>query len=414
MANEQQLIRKLNSTARLREIMDGYFVRLKQAAESGNKKIAWCTSVGPEELLYAMGFEVYCPENHAAMLGAAKTAEQYIPVAVAHGYSPDICSYLTSDIGAFLKQETPLKKYGLAAPPRPDVLVYNTNQCADVQHWFAFYARHFNVPLVGIHTPLRVNELSPHTIAYIAREMEALVPQLEQIAGSKFDMDRFKETVKISRAACVLWRQVLETAQHRPSPLNFFDASIHMGPVVVMRGTSCAVDYYKLLLQELQERLHANVGAIPREKYRLYWEGMPLWFKLSALAQLFAKLDASVVASTYCNSWVFDDLDADDPFVSSALAYTKLFIARSDEVKEKVLAELLEKYAVDGMVYHEAKTCPRNSNNHYGLPQHIQHKTGIPYVEIQGDLNDARCFSEEQSIIAIETFIKQLETRNQL
>ena len=412
MANEKQLIRKLNSTTRLREIMDDYFVRLKQAAESGHQKVAWCTSVGPEELLYAMGFEVYCPENHAAMLGAAKMAEQYIPIAVANGYSPDICSYLTSDIGAFLKQATPLKKYGLTTPPRPDVLVYNTNQCQDVQHWFAFYAQHFNVPLVGIHTPLRVNELSPNTVAYIAREVQNLVPQLERISGIRFDLDRFKATVKSSREACMLWRQVLETAKHRPAPINFFDATIHMGPVVVMRGTAHAVAYYKLLLQELQERLRDQVGAIPQEKYRLYWEGMPLWFKLSSLANLLARLNACVVASTYCNSWVFDDLDPDDPFVSSALAYTKLFIARADEVKEQVLTGLLRDYAVDGIIYHEAKTCPRNSNNRYGIPRRLQQATGIPYVEIQGDLNDARCFSEEQSIMAIETFIKQLEMSN--
>ena len=35
-------------------------------------------------------------------------------------------------------------------------------------------------------------------------------------------------------------------------------------------------------------------------------------------------------------------------------------------------------------------------------------KTKIPFIEIHGDLNDSRCYSEEQSIISIETFIQQL------
>jgi len=110
---------KLESAKDLRRTMDDYFARLKEAAETRCRKIAWCTSVGPAELLYSMGFEVYFPETHGAMLGAGKNADKYIPSAVAHGYSPDICSYLTSDIGAFLQNETPLQKSGFSSVPGP-------------------------------------------------------------------------------------------------------------------------------------------------------------------------------------------------------------------------------------------------------------------------------------------------------
>ena len=123
--------------------MDDYFGRLRDAAETGRRKIAWCTSVGPAELLYSLGFEVYFPENHGAMLGAGKNADKYIPSAVAIGYSPEICSYLTSDIGAFLQKETPLQKMGFKSVPKPDILVYNTNQCREVSDWFSFYGQAF-------------------------------------------------------------------------------------------------------------------------------------------------------------------------------------------------------------------------------------------------------------------------------
>ena len=74
------------------------------------KKTAWCTSVGPAELLHALGFNVYFPENHGAMLGASRMAADLIPHANARGYSPDICSYLTSDIGSYIKGESPIQK----------------------------------------------------------------------------------------------------------------------------------------------------------------------------------------------------------------------------------------------------------------------------------------------------------------
>ncbi len=407
MQTREEII-KLQSVQALRQTMDDYFSRLKDATETGRKKIAWCTSVGPAELLYSMGFEVYFPENHGAMLGAGKNADKYIPTAVAHGYSPEICSYLTSDIGAFIQNETPLQKMGFKSVPKPDILVYNTNQCREVGDWFSFYAKHFNVPVLGIYTPLGINELSAVVIDNISKQLQALVPELEKIADQKFDIDKFREAVNLSHDGCVLWREVLETAMHKPAPINFFDAAIHMGPIVVMRGTQYAIDYYKILKDELENRIENHIGAVPQEKHRIYWEGMPLWFKLSSMAKLFAKLDSCIVASTYCNSWVFDDLDGNDPFNSSALAYSKLFIVRSADAKQEVLEQLMSDFSVDGIIYHEAKTCPRNSNNCFGMQSRANSNNKIPYLELNGDLNDPRCYSEEQSVIAIETFIQQL------
>ena len=164
-------------------------------------------------------------------------------------------------------------------------------------------------------------------------------------------------------------------------------------------------------MAELNDRIKDNISAVPNEKHRIYWDGMPLWFKLSDMAKLFAKLNTCIVASTYCNSWVFDDLDSASPFESSALAYCKLFIVRADEVKENILENLMTEFSIEGIIYHESKTCARNSNNLYGLQTRLFKKTNIPFLEINGDLNDPRCFSEEQSIIAIESFVDQLGNR---
>jgi len=107
-------------------VMKDYFLNLDAAAKDPERKVAWCTSVGPAEILRAMGFEVYFPENHGAMLGATRVSSDTIPVANANGYSPEICSYLTSDVGAYMKGITPLTKaFGITEVPRPDILVYN-------------------------------------------------------------------------------------------------------------------------------------------------------------------------------------------------------------------------------------------------------------------------------------------------
>ena len=51
---------------------------------------------------------------------------------------------------------------------------------------------------------------------------------------------------------------------------------------------------------------------------------------------------------------------------------------------------MLAFFKVDGMIYHDAKTCPNNSNCRYGMPQRLRRTTGMPSLIINGDLNDLR------------------------
>ncbi len=414
MSSEKQDKRKkIKSTPIMGQLMADYFAQLDQAAKTGDKKIAWCTSVGPAELLLSLGFLVYYPENHSAMLGSTRMATDLIPYAVAEGYSPEICSYLTADIGSFLKRETPLTRaFGMEQVPKADVLVYNTNQCRDVKDWFSWYADKYKVPLLGIDTPRNLGKISNTIIKSIAGQIEQLINPLEEISGQKFELDKFKTVLGLSRECSELWKKVLDTTAVTPSPLTFFDATIQMAPAVVLRGLPQAVDYYKILLKELEERIENEEGAVQEEKFRLYWDGMPVWGRLRAHSELFAGLKTSVLASTYCNSWIFTDFDESDPFESMAKAYTELFIVRSDQIKEKYMENMLKFFKIDGVLYHDAKTCPNNSNNLYGMPKRLQQKTGVPYLVIDGDLNDLRLISDEQTRTNIEAFIEQLEERS--
>lgn len=411
MSEEKKPVRKkILATGQMRDVMSNHFYDLDNAAKSGEIKVAWCTSVGPAELLRALGYLVYFPENHGAMLGSTRQANDYIPLANSVGFSPDICSYLTADVGAYIKGETPITKgfEGIDGVPKPDVLIYNTNQCRDVQDWFNWYGRKLNVPVYGVTTNRSVGDVNAVVVESISKQIKAMVEPLEQISGNKFDIDKLRETVRLSRECTELWNEVLETAANSPAPITFFDDTIMMGPAVVARGTQEAVDFYKVLLAELQERVKNNIAAVEGEKFRIYWEGMPVWGRLRAHSELFSSLQTSVVASTYCNSWVFSSFDEKDPFDSMARAYTELFIARSEKIKEKYLKRMFEFYKIDGVLYHDAKTCPNNSNCRYGMAQRLEEETGIPSIIINGDLNDMRCISDEQTKTNIEAFIEQL------
>ena len=397
----------------MKKLMADYYYELDSVTKDKDKKVAWCTSVGPAEILRSLGFYVYFPENHGAMLGSSRMATDLIPYSNAIGYSPEVCSYLTSDIGAYLKKVTPLSKVykGISNIPKPDIVVFNTNQCRDVQDWMSFYSKEFKVPLLGIHTYTGINDVTEIHIQSIAEQMKEMVEYLEKISGNTFDKRELQKVLSLSRECSDLWKRVLDTASNIPSPLTFFDGTIQMGPAVVLRGTQQAVDYYKLLLEELEQRISGNEGAVDEERFRLYWDGMPIWGRLKAHSELFANKKACIVASTYCNSWIFTGFDPSYPFKSMARAYTELFIVRADEAKERYLKKMIDFYNVDGIIYHDSKSCPNNTNSRYGMPQRLEKITGIPSLVVNGDLNDLRCLSDEQFKTNVEAFIEQLEGR---
>ncbi|MHC4598592.1 MAG: 2-hydroxyacyl-CoA dehydratase subunit D [Planctomycetota bacterium] len=406
MADEKKR-KSIKAAGTMKKIMADYFLDLDAAAKDPGRKVAWCTSVGPAELLRAYGFEVHFPENHAAILGATRTAMDYIPAANAIGYSPEICSYLTSDVGAYLKGVTPLTKaYGIESLPKPDVLAYNTNQCRDVQEWMSWWGREFDAPVVGVTPPRSVGRITEKILDDVEAQFKWVSARLEEPAGIPLDPVRLKETVALSLEATNLWEEVLNLARKVPSPLTFFDGTIHMGPIVVLRGTQTAVDYYRELKTELLQRVEEGMAAVAEEAHRLYWDGMPVWGKLRNFSELLAGLKTCTVASTYCNSWVFPHFDPEDPFRSMGLAYTEIFINRDEPFKEGYIERLVSEFSVDGILFHDSKTCPNNSNARYGMPQRLQERLGVPTLVIQGDLNDLRLFSEEQTVTNIEAFIE--------
>jgi len=354
--------------------------------------------------LRSFGYQVYFPENHGALIGARRLGADYIPEAVRQGFSPDICSYLTADIGAFLIGETPLGRYGLDEVPRPEVLVYNTSQCREVKEWLSFYANRFDVPLLGIETPRDIDATTDGLKGYLIGQYMDLIRKLSEIRETPFDMDRYRETVASSARTCALWQEILDYGRDDAPALSFFDHILLMAPAVVLRGDPAAETFYETLRDELATQR----GSAEHPQIRAFWEGMPVWGKVRFLADLCTELGIRIVASTYCHSWAFD-FSGDDPLEATARAYADVFITRSQAVKRRYLARMITTFRIDTVLYHDAKTCPYNTNTRFALPADVEEETGVPYLIFYGDLVDMRHFSEEELRLRLEAFVENLQ-----
>ncbi|MDD5169065.1 MAG: 2-hydroxyacyl-CoA dehydratase [Syntrophales bacterium] len=403
-ANLEKEKKKVKSEKKMREIMTAYYIDAKMARQN-NKKVAWITSGGPVEPLIAMDIIPVYPENHGAMIGASKMGVDLCEKAEAMGYSNDLCSYARADISCATVNGGPIG--GL---PVPDMLVCCNNICGTVVKWYEVLARYFKVPLFIYDTPFCHTEYSPEAKRYVERQIEEYTLFLEAACGRRMDQDRMKEVGRISFEGQKLWQEVLDTAINKPSPLTAFDAFFHLALIVTLRGTTQTIDYYRGLRDEMKERAQAGIGAIPKERYRLLWDNLPIWYRMKWLSEKFAGHDACLVADTYTSAWCgsLKYIDENDFTGSASEGYTRSYLNLGVDKMAEIVLTMIDKYDVDGIVMHSNRSCKPYSLGQYDIQKIVERERGIPSLMIEADMVDERSFSESQIETRIDAFIEMI------
>ena len=398
---------KIQSAKKMRQIMTDYYMDALTARDN-KKTVAWITSGGPVEPLIAMDIIPIYPENHGAMIGAAKMGEDLCIKAEEIGYSSDLCSYARSDIGCSIAGGGPIG--GL---PKPDMLVCCNNICGTVVKWYEIQARHFNVPLFILDTPICHAGYTKDIAAYVKKQIQEYIEFLEQATGRTFDYDKMNQVGLLSLEGQKLWQKVLNTAASKPAPMSAFDAFFFLALIVTLRGTRTAVDFYKELVTEMEERVSQGIGVVQDEKYRLLWDNLPVWYHLKWLSTTFSDHRACLVADTYTSAWcsALQYVDPDHFLDSMAEAYTRIYLNIGIDAMADQVIEMIQFYDVDGFVMHSNRSCKPYSFGQMDLMEQVRKKTGLPVLMIEADMVDPRAFSESQIKTRIDAFMEIVRQR---
>jgi len=394
----------LKCSGRLREIMTRHYYLSRFVP--GAKPVAWVTSGAPVELLRVFDFYTIYPENHGALCGAQKMGPSLCSEAENRGYHPDLCSYARIDLGHAFSGKTPA-----GSLPKPDLLFCSNNICQTVLYWFKTLSYYWDIPLILFDTPYNFEDIRDHDVRYMASQLEEMIPELEQISGRTFSETRFREIITIARDSSTLWGEVLATMKNRPAPMSIFDAFVHLAPIVSLRGLPVALEYYKILLDELKERVDKSIGAITHEKKRLMWDNIAIWFKMRDWSLLFAERGLNFVAATYTNAWAetIHYLDEGSPFESMARAYGLVILNNNLNHRLELMDQMIRDYQIDGLVVHSDRSCKPYSVGQYDLKRLLGERLGISSVVIEADMTDSRVYSEEQTRTRLEAFFEALE-----
>lgn len=406
-----------------KEMVEGLFNDLAKAHETGKKVCYTFVPGNLSELIRTFDMLPVYPEINALQSAMRKKSASYIKEAERHAHSEDVCTYVKCDVGMLLKGN--IGPTGQKLPP-PDILLLSYTGCFTFMKWFETLKREYpESKVIMIHTPYQEDgKMTLEMVNYMVKQFkEEVIPQMEEVTGIKYDENKLKKILAYSKEAQDWITKIFDTTKHRPSPIDAYFAGVYyIGPINIgFRGTPEAVEYYKELYNEIQERIKLGLGPITpegemqEEKYRLVVEGPPNWTNFREFWKIFYDMGAVIVASSYTKVGGVYDLgwrhDPERPLESLSEycmnCYTNLNIPQRIDL----LSKCINDYKADGYITNSIKSCNSFSAGQLAMMREIEDRLDIPVGFIESDLVDPRYFSYSNIKNRLESYFQMLAQR---
>jgi benzoyl-CoA reductase subunit B len=406
-------------------MIENNFHELVHAHENGRKVVSTFVPGNLNELMMCFDLVRNYPEINALQNGMRKKTGRMIMDAEKAGHSEDVCTYVKADLGMIAQGNIGPTGEPL---PSPDLLLLSYTGCFTFMKWFELVRERYGCETVMLHVPYQGDgEITDNMRDYVVKQLkEEVIPTLERVSGKKFDMDRLREYLRRSAQAedDLVW--VLKSAKNKPSPIDaYFGGVYYVGPIFnAFRGTDEAVNYYRILREEVEERVRLGKGPITpdgemgEERYRLVTEGPPNWTSFREFWRMFHEDGAVVVASTYSKVGGMYDKgfrhDPDRPLESLAEYCLNCYTNLNLPTRAKLLADYAEEYEADGLLINSIKSCNSFAAGQLLLLREFEARTGKPAAFIESDLVDPRYFSAANIKNRLESYFQMINQKRQL
>ncbi|HEX5882995.1 MAG TPA: 2-hydroxyacyl-CoA dehydratase family protein [Pyrinomonadaceae bacterium] len=400
-----------------------WFAELNQTAETGGQAAYIFVMGSMAELLRVFDLPIVMPEINSLQTAVRRVAHEYLNQAEDYGYSPDICGYVKADVAVQLRHgEHPM---GRIPPPSLAVL---TNACNTYIKWAEIWERMYHIPIFTLDVPgtrARGKQTWPgepdfeNDRRYDLAQVKELITVCERLTGKTFDIDRLRENLDHANVMSRGWRRVLELNQSTPSVFNALtDGTIYLGVSNGFRGTPEGAKYFEDLVEEMEFKAAQGIGTMTDEKYRLLFVGVPCYPIFRRFNELFSEWGGTFVNSTYLwfaaggvsQGYEYDLSRPLESFAEGVLIYVRNAMD-SMFYQEKALAELIEPFHVDGVVYHPIKSCRTVSTGLADNRRALMASHDIASLFIESDMMDRRVVSEAQLKNRTDAFFEGLASR---
>jgi benzoyl-CoA reductase subunit B len=415
-------VRKDRSQVRQKAMIADHFARLGRVKVTGEKAVYTYVPGNLTELVRIFGALPVLPEINALQSAMRGRTKDFIAAAERMGHSEDVCTYVKSDLG--------MLSLGNVGPtddvlPPPDLLLLSYTGCFTFLKWFELLKERYRCPIVFLHVPYQGGgQITASMRRYVVDQLERkVIPLLEEVTGVDYDEDRLREMLRLSARAEDDLVTVLQSARRRPSPIDaWFGGVYYIGPIfTAFRGTQDAVDYYRELREEVEERMRQGRGPVTpdgdlaTERFRLVLEGPPNWTSFRQLWKMFSDEGAVAVASTYTKVGGVYDFgfrhDPSRPLESLAEYCMGCYTNLSLPQRIDMIARYVQEYEADGFLVHSVKSCKSFSAGQLMILREVEARTGRPGGFLESDLVDPRYFSAANLKNRLESYLQMIAQR---
>jgi len=428
---------KLKSTRMAGKLVNDYWEMVWRAKEEG-KLVCWYEGSSINPFLEAADIVWVHGEAYSAMLAARHQEGPAQAAAEERGYLRELCSYARTHLGCAVNNQrhrngsdsafadVPADEDISAKLPPPDMIISAYAYCSTGQQWDEMTSRLFGkkIPIFNVSIPwiwasgkdagyCRGQEWE-ETSRYVARQLEEMVKFIEEQTGKPYPWDRLRELMGNVKKASELRLEAMDMCRAKPPPATLFDWSVSIAPINQLPCTTDIVDYFTNVRNEVAERVRTGEAAVPKEKYRLFFDGIMNWNKLGWLAEKFARYDAAVVAGRYTHMafWQEPDLiDPNNPVMGMGQNYLICPNNHSSPILIDLIMGLCEKYEVDGIVFHATRTCRAFTNPMFMIAQEATSRLGIQTTMFEGDVADETFYKDELLNTRVEAMLEAIDQK---
>ncbi|MDP6100399.1 MAG: 2-hydroxyacyl-CoA dehydratase family protein [Dehalococcoidia bacterium] len=341
------------------------------------------------------------------------------------GYGPDTCSTLRCTLGSMFLGEFDLNPR-TGERLKADFLL--ENQVCQAQGKTAqLWHEYTGVPNFLIEMPPDMQRAD-----YMISQMDEAIEFMQKSTGLEYNDEWLIEAVQNEWEVRVLWAELSMLQKATPAPLK--QKNLFSFNTILWRGgrhRSESVDFLRLALAEVQDRVANKIAGFPNEKCRLFHEAAATWYKSPVLSyperygavfigshQIFAGQGAFAIEDdgTWTVAPRLKDIDLKVKDRASALkALALLYLQYSPgtagllclENRVEGRAKLAGDYQVNGVVINNDRGCRGTSVGNMESILALK-KVGIPVISYEGNVTNPRELDANEYMRRLDSFLESL------
>lgn len=410
----------LEATAAAKERQKQWFTDFRTRAMTEGEPYVIAAAVSPHEIFHTMDVPLVTNTWYSSIVSAKRQSPYYFDLMERLGYHDDLPRYLSLPMMTTLDNDPERAPYG--GLPKP-ALILDRLRGDYAQRISRQWAAAFDCPTFFLDAPAQTRlipnwwELAQHRweelyeshrLDFQVEQIRELIAFAEQATGKRFDFDEFEAQMHRINAAGENVARARDTiATAAKSPVALPDQLTNVMAATWNRGSQWSVDHTARYADEIARRAADGVAIAPNEKVRLLWLNTGLWFNTGFYRAFEESHGAVFVWSMYSNylSDGYRKYFDSDPL--RALA------ARSISMNEQLhlppwMAGWILKQAEEFGAHGAVMLTPLGDRlSAYGTKACIEtlEKAGLPVLELNASMVDARLWDNDAMIAKVGDFI---------